>query len=120
MVRELKGFITMAADEVNWEEDKMLNAPKGIKSKILAKDKSGNVMDVMVKQPPGYVEPRHSHNASHSIVILEGKMIIEGKTLTRGGYIYAEANVEHGPYEFPEGCTVFAHVEGPSLAHTDV
>ena len=116
-MREMKGFITIATDEIDWEEDTLMTLPKGPKSKILARDESRNLMDMMTKFPPGYVEPRHTHDSSHNIAILDGKMIIEGKTLTRGSYVYAEPNIEHGPYEYPEGCVVFVHFEGPSPAH---
>jgi len=118
-MREMKGFITIAADELDWEEDKILTLPQGLKSKVLAMDKSKGLVDVMIKFPSGYVEPRHTHDSSHNIAVLEGKMIIEGKTLERGGYVYAEPNIAHGPYEYPEGCVVFAHFEG-SPAHKHV
>jgi len=116
-MREMKGFITIAFDEGDWEDDKLMTLPKGIKTKILAVDKKNMLLDQIHKFPAGYVEPRHTHDSSHHIVVLEGKMVIEGKILTRGGYVYAERNVEHGPYEYPEGCTVFIHFVGPSPAH---
>ena len=116
-MREMKGFVTIAADEIDWEDDKLMTLPKGIKSKVLARDESKNLLDQIHKFPAGYIEPRHTHNSSHHIVVLEGKMIIEGKTLERGGYVYAEPNIEHGPYEYPEGCVVFVHFVGPSPAH---
>ena len=116
-MREMKGFVTIAANEIDWEDDQILVLPEGVKSKVLAIDKSRNLMDMMGKFPPGYVEPRHTHDSSHNIVVLEGKMIVEGKTLERGGYVYAEPNIEHGPYEYPEGCVVFAHFEGMSAVH---
>jgi len=116
-MREMKGFVTIAADEVEWETDQILTLPEGLKSKVLAANKSRDMLDIEVKFPPGYHEPRHTHDSSHHIVVLEGKMIIEGKTLERGGYVYAEPNIEHGPYDYPEGCVVFAHFEGLSPAH---
>jgi quercetin dioxygenase-like cupin family protein len=117
MTHELKGFITIPADEIPFTEDNMLTLPKGVKSKILAQNKDGTVMDIEVQFPPGYVEPRHTHKSSHADVILDGKMLIEGKVLLRGGYLYAEPNVVHGPYSYPEGCMVFGHIVGASIAH---
>ncbi len=116
-MRQMKGFITIAFDEVNWEDDKLMTLPKGIKTKILAVDQKEQMLDQIHEFPAGYAEPRHTHDSSHHIVVLDGKMIIEGKTLTRGGYVYAQRNIEHGPYEYPEGCTVFIHFVGPSPAH---
>ena len=116
-MREMKGFVTIAFDETEWKDDKIMELPAGVKSKILAVDRTKDLLDQIHKFPAGYVEPRHKHNSSHHIIVLEGKMIIEGKTLERGGYVYADANIEHGPYEYPEGCTVFIHFVGPSPAH---
>lgn len=116
-MREMKGFITIAAEEIELEEDQLMTLPKGAKSKVLAIDKSRNRIDMLVEHGVGYKEPRHVHDSSHSCMILKGKAIVEGKTLGPGSYIYAEANVEHGPYEYPEGMLIFAHFEGPSVAH---
>jgi anti-sigma factor ChrR (cupin superfamily) len=116
-MREMKGFITIAFDELDWQDDTLMTLPKGVKSKILSVDEEKNYIDQIHKFPPGYVEPRHTHNSSHNIVILEGTMVIDGKTLKRGGYVYAEPNIPHGPYVYPDGCTVFIHFEGPSPAH---
>ena len=102
MTHELKGFITITADEIPWREGTELTLPKGVMVKILARSKDGNRVDLEAKFPPGYTEPRHVHESSHSGVILDGKMIIDGKTLTRGEYFYAEPNVEHGPFYYPE------------------
>lgn len=113
----MKGFVTIAANEISWEDDNIFALPEGVKAKTLAIDQSRGLIDVMAKFPPGYVEPRHAHNSAHHTVILEGKMIVDGKTLERGGYVYAEPNIEHGPYEYPEGCVVFSHFEGISTAH---
>lgn len=98
--------------EIAWNKDEHLTLPEGVQSKVLDRDESTDRVDMIIKFPEGYVEPRHAHNSSHSVVILEGKMIIHGKTLGPGDYVFGPVNEEHGPMEYPEGCTVFASFYG--------
>ena len=52
--------------------------------KILFEDPELGRQDVMVKFPPGYREPVHTHASSHSICVLEGKMCVAGRNWGRG------------------------------------
>ena len=67
--------------------------------------------------PPGYVEPRHNHASNHSVIVLEGLQIAEGEPLQPGDYLWADGSRPHGPFEYPEGCVVFASFRGPSSQH---
>lgn len=89
-----------------------MKLPKGAVVKVLRHDAKSHVLDVLIKRPEGYVEPRHTHDSSHSIVVLEGRVVAEGKELKAGGYIYGPPNVPHGPFEWHDGCVVFAHFKG--------
>ena len=75
------------------------------------------VADMLIKFPPGYVEPEHAHESSHSIVVLEGVQIVKGVHLHPGDYVWASGPEPHGPYEYPEGCVVFASFRGLSSRH---
>ena len=57
---------------------------------------------MLIKFPPGYVEPEHVHESSHSIVVLEGVQIVKGVHLRPGDYVWASGPEPHGPYEYPE------------------
>ena len=106
------GFFAVNTDELEWEDGvKVLGLPKGGEMKIIREghDEVSERAERFVRFPPGYVEPRHEHDHYHSIFVLEGEMHIDGKVLTRGGYVYGGgAGNAHGPYEYPKGCTVYS------------
>ena len=98
--------------QLPWDEDGPLALPEGVRCKTLDRDESSGRVDLIVQFPKGYVEPRHTHASCHSGVILAGKMLIHGKVLEPGDYLFGPANEAHGPMEYPEGCTVFASFYG--------
>ena len=58
--------------DVDWEKDiETLNLGNGVQVKILREDSGTASVDMLVKFPPGYEEPRHTHESSHSVVGLE-------------------------------------------------
>ncbi|MBK7903781.1 MAG: cupin domain-containing protein [Proteobacteria bacterium] len=93
-----------------------MDLPTGVKLKVLFEDPESGRRDLLVKFPPGYTEPAHTHESSHSLVVLEGKMCVAGKELGPGDYVYASGR-EHGPYHYPVGCTVFGVSIGRSIQH---
>lgn len=111
-----KNFVALYTKDLEWQEDTVLGLPKGVKVKILFEDPELGRQDLMVKFPPGYREPLHTHDSSHSIVVLEGKMCVAGKELGPGDYVFGW-DKEHGPYEYPEGCVVFVASMGKSMLH---
>ncbi len=111
------GFVARYTKELQWQEDTtLLKLPTGVQVKVLSEDRDLGRVDILIKFPPGYVEPRHTHDSYHSIVVLEGLMRVEGYDLRPGDYVFGW-DEEHGPYEYPEGCTVFSVFHGRSLAH---
>ena len=111
-----RDFVALYTKELDWQDDTILALPKGVKVKILFEDPEVGRQDILVKFPPGYREPLHTHESSHSIVVLEGKMCVAGKELGPGDYVFAW-DKEHGPYHYPEGCTVFVAALGKSIIH---
>ena len=61
-----------------WKPDPYMKLPKGAMVKVLRKDKKKNVLDMLIKWPDGYIEPRHTHNSTHAVVVLSGRVIVEG------------------------------------------
>jgi hypothetical protein len=49
--------------------------------------------------------------------VLEGVQIVNGVHLHPGDYVWAAGPEAHGPYEYPEGCVVFASFRGLSSRH---
>ena len=105
--------VILNSAELEWQDGTdLLQLPQGVKIKVLSQDPFTGRMDMLASFPPGYVEPRHVHEGYHSTVLLEGTWIVEGKVLAPGGYVYGPANVDHGPFESPGGCVVFASFHG--------
>ena len=99
--------LVVTPDDVEWEDAAaMLGLPEGVTFKKYHVDEATGRMDGLVSFPPGYVEPRHTHGSVHSDALLEGRWIIEGQEVGLGGFIYGPANVEHGPFECPDGVVV--------------
>ena len=102
-------FLAIHDSDIEWEEDlanELLTLPKGVKAKVFAHDKKMGRIDMKVKFPPGYVEPAHSHKSWHSILVLKGRMCVDGKDLRPGDYIFGWDKL-HGPYEYPDGAEAF-------------
>ena len=72
---------------------------------------------MLVKFPPGYVEPVHTHDSSTRSSSSEGLQVAEGEPMHPGDHTYGRANEAHGPFEYPEGCVVFVSFRGGSPRH---
>ena len=95
--------------EVEWESDDvrgLLKLPPGVKVKVLNYDPVMKRLDMKQQFPPGYVEPEHTHQSWHSILVTKGRMCVAGKDLRPGDYVFGWDR-PHGPYEYPDGCEVF-------------
>ena len=84
--------------------------------KIFAYDPIMKRIDLKVKFPKGYVEPRHSHKSWHSILVTKGRMCVAGKNLRPGDYVFGWDH-PHGPYEYPDGCEVNVVFMGEGTQH---
>lgn len=114
-----KKFRAIYAKDVPWDEKaarELLTLPKGVKVKIFAYDPVLKRIDLKIKFPKGYVEPRHTHKTMHSILVTKGRMCVAGKDLRPGDYVFG-ADEPHGPYEYPDGCEVFTVMFGKGTQH---
>jgi len=107
---------TVSAETIDWESGDVLTLPQGVLVKIMNQNEEEGRTDMFIKFPPGYIEPRHSHESAHAVLILAGRMLVHGHELTSGDYVYGQ-KISHGPFEYPDGCTVFASFVGGSPAH---
>ena len=104
--------------EIDWQDDvDVLTLGHGVKVKVLYQDKADDHTDMLISFPAGFIEPRHNHASSHSVIVIEGLQIAEGEKLFPGDYLWADGSRPHGPFEYPEGCVVFASFRGPSAQH---
>ena len=109
-----EGLITINTDQIEWQDDPYFKLPKGVQMKLLRYDPATGRREMIVRFPDGYVEPRHVHAATHSVVVLRGQQIVEGVVLNPGDYCHGAANFEHGPFEYrgQDGCVLFAVFTG--------
>ena len=104
--------------ELDWQNDSdVLALGNGVQVKVLHEDPESETVDLLIKFPPGYVEPAHSHQSSHSVIVLEGLQIVNGVHNHPGDYVWGGPNFVHGPFEYPEGCVDFASFRGASAQH---
>jgi hypothetical protein len=110
-------FAAVKTSELQWEDgSELLGLPKGVQVKILGRDKGSGRLDFLVQFPPGYVEPGHTHPSWHSDYIIEGRVIVGGVELHAGDYVFGWDEY-HGPFEFPDGVTIFASTVGATIEH---
>lgn len=109
-------FIAIHTKDLNWEDATNTGLPEGVKRKTLFQDPETGRRDSLVKFPPGYREPAHTHEGCHGNIILEGKVVVGDKEYGPGDYIFGW-DKEHGPFYYPEGCTWFAVSLGKSMFH---
>ncbi len=112
-------FRAIHDQEVEWESDDvrgLLKLPPGVEVKVFNHDPRMGRIDMKQKFPPGYVEPAHTHQSWHSILVLKGRMCVAGKDLRPGDYVFGW-DLPHGPYEYPDGCEVFIVYMGDTQHH---
>lgn len=108
--------LRLEVDNLDWESGDVLTLPEGVKVYVLNENEPEGRRDFLVKFPPGYVEPAHTHDGAHASLLLQGRMLVHGRELTPGDYVYGQ-KVEHGPMEYPDGAVMFASFVGGSTAH---
>ena len=113
-MKKAEKFLAINTDEIEWQDvaksHEIMGLPTGIQVKIIAEgeDEVSERVDKFVKFPPGYVEPRHTHDYFHSTLVLEGEMHVAGKILKPGDYVYGGGTEPHGPHSYPKGCKVYS------------
>ena len=109
----VKPFHTAHRWDLEWQDDvDVLSLRGGVQVKMFHSDPQLGLADMLIKFPPGYVEPEHAHESSHSIVVLEGVQIVKGVHLHPGDYVWASGPEPHGRTSTPRG----AWCSRPSVA----
>jgi hypothetical protein len=112
---------TVTDEDIDWESGDTLTLPEGVMIKPVNQNEAENRFDAFQRFPEGYIEPRHTHEAAHAVLILDGEMHIHGHVLTSGDYLYGQKQ-PHGPMEYTSdeadyGCLVFVSYIGGSHSH---
>ena len=72
-----------------WSHD--AGDPPGSESVVLREDPATGATELLARYPPGHVFNPHWHSANERVLLLEGKMSVNGTTLDPGGYAFLPA-----------------------------
>jgi anti-sigma factor ChrR (cupin superfamily) len=86
--------------EPDWEE-----AAPGISCKVLAADTENDRVSMLVRLAPGAAYPAHRHAGVEELYLLHGELMVDGKKLSPGDYIRAEAGSADYRVWSETGCT---------------
>jgi hypothetical protein len=90
------GRINIALDEGNWRP-----LCPGIMIKPL-----WNSANRLLRCAPGAILPPHDHDEDEHVLVLEGDLVIGGRTLTSGDYHGSRRGHGHGPLTTRGGCLI--------------
>jgi hypothetical protein len=107
------GALVAHVDDEPWAPAEAIGLPAGAECRVFDSGDDGH-MAVLLRFPPGYVEPLEAHDAAHYNGIVDGEVHVDGRVLRRGDYLYAPPGVPYGPLESPTGCAIFRVIEGGS------
>jgi len=102
---ELTESYQIRANEVNWlpHPDNI----QGIAIAPLSIDHENRKFTGLVRCDVRAIYPAHRHITDEEILILEGDLIVDGKSFGVGDYIYSAANSLHYPISNINGCLFF-------------
>ncbi len=68
----------------------------------------------LIRYPAGLQVQRHRHSAAHTIVVLEGRLLVDGRELGPGSYCHFPAGIpmHHAPTQ-EEDCVFVIIFDGP-------
>jgi hypothetical protein len=101
--------------ELEWAQSDA-GLPPGVQVKRMLFDPVMKRRTSKVRFPAGYIEPEHTHLGWHNVLVLKGRMCVAGKELRPGDLVFGW-DIPHGPFEYPDGCEVFAVSLGESMHH---
>jgi redox-sensitive bicupin YhaK (pirin superfamily) len=89
----------------------------GAARRFLAQGEGGFFTQV-VRMPPGFVAPVHSHDHSEVFMVLEGSCTFDGESMGRFDLAVVEADQPYGFTAGPEGLSFLVVRQGPAAYST--
>lgn len=86
--------------------------------RLLHQDPESGEEHYLVRYPAGLGAQRHRHSAAHTIVVLEGKLVVDGRVVGPGTYCHFPAgqSMHHAPTS-EEPCLFLNIFHGPADVH---
>ena len=91
--------------ELDSTQPEIYDRPIGVR--LLHQDPNQGAMHYLVRYPEGLIAQRHRHTAAHTIVLVDGSLAVNGRTIGPGTYCHFAAGepMHHAPAE--EGSCLF-------------
>src|SRR5689334_1100559 len=84
--------------------------PPGSESVLLREDAASGAMELLVRYPAGHVFAPHWHSSNERVILLEGRMSVNGATLEPGGYAFLPAReVQRMSCTSSTRCSFYVH-----------
>jgi len=96
-----RGFALSAASE-GW----FTHPLPGIRMKVLAVNRPGNIATLLIDAAPGARFPEHHHNGDEECYVISGDVNTLGRRLGPGDFLHADEGTDHGELTTETGALV--------------
>lgn len=107
-VKKRKNFEFILTGANEWMPHPKL---KGIEIKPLSLNNEKGYLMLLMKASAGSEYPPHHHNGAEECYVLDGDVLVEGKTLGPGDFHHAERGSNHKSLSTKNGCTLLLVVD---------
>lgn len=103
-----------AVANLNMEESRPIIYDRPVQLRLLYQDPLTGAEHYVVRYPAGLQVLRHRHRAAHTIIVLEGRLIANGKIVGPGSYCHFPAGepMHHAPTDTSD-CVFVTIFDGP-------
>ena len=101
-------------DALELEESHPVIYDRPVGLRLLYADPDTGAEHYLVRYPAGLTALRHTHTAAHTVVVLDGTLVANGRTLPAGSYVHfpAATPMHHEPAP-GSGCLFVTIFHGP-------
>jgi quercetin dioxygenase-like cupin family protein len=109
-----RAFVVADLSSVELERSQPVIYDREIGLRLLHRDADSGEEHYLVRYPAGLKARTHRHTAAQTIVVLEGRLEVNGRTIGPGSYCHFPAGeaMHHGPAE-SDSCLLVAMFHGP-------